>query len=296
MQINHKYLLIDSSTLIYRGFYAHQTLRSNGKKTGAIYGFLSMLSAYLTQCFQNGVCVVFFFDSRNSLRKAIYPPYKEKRAEQRKQNPEEYADIVRQADAIRRFVLPSMGFRNIFIQDGYEADDLIAHFIEQIYILGLQQHKNIFDIDILTSDKDMYQLLKERVIIVKPGNPPIFYYRKNFEDEYGISPNKWPCVKAIAGCYSDNVEGITGVGEKGAISYLLGKLGGRKKEAIDSSLPIIKRNLKLVTIPYPGVQDMETQPFSFNREAFVKMCVELNFMSLLRHSNNNGIFTYGNII
>jgi len=104
-------------------------------------------------------------------------------------------------------------------------------------------------------------LLKDNVSIFKGKG--ILYHEKHFIDQYGISPFQWKDVKAIAGCKSDEVPGIKGVGEKTAIKFILKQLKGKKYDLITSeeSKKIIERNKKLVYLPHS-----KTKKIKFNND------------------------------
>lgn len=194
----------------------------------------------------DAVGIVFCFDSWKSLRKEFYPQYKSNR---RNRNPEESAEFEVVAEEIakmRRNYLPSLGFRNVFVKTGYEADDLIAVCCDNV--------RANREYVIVSRDRDLYQLLGGNVIMVEPGKKekdvttPQSMYR-----EYGVKPDEWVMVKAIAGDSSDNIPGIEGIGIKTACKYLQGKSTPRVNALVVQNRSIIGRNKKLMKLPWPGL-------------------------------------------
>ena len=106
-----------------------------------------------------------------------------------------------------KLVLPEMGFANVFEEKGYESDDIIASLV-----VGSDERTVV-----ISSDKDLYQLLNWCNICDIKGS---VYTKNMFIREYKINPSGWKRVKSIAGCNTDNIKGVKGVGEKTAIKYL----------------------------------------------------------------------------
>ena len=126
------YILIDSNNLAWIAHHSTGDLSNNEKRVGVIYGFMRFIYQY-TELFESNK-FIFLFDSRASKRKKIYPKYKEKR--RKKLTSDEYLDrkiCFEQITDLRLSVLPKLGFRNVYWQPGYEADDLIAYFANKLY-------------------------------------------------------------------------------------------------------------------------------------------------------------------
>lgn len=192
-------------------------LSHDNSPTGIIYGFLKSIPMY--QEMFDTPHIIFCWDSKTSKRKEIFPGYKSNRVDRlEKMNDEEiiFEDEFRyQMKMLRKKYLKMIGFRNVFCQKGYEADDLIASICA-----GLDVRETAI---ILTSDQDLYQCLNSQVSIYDPNKRKRMTAQK-FKKKYEIEPDRWATVKAIAGCSSDNIPGLKGVGEKTAISYLTDKL------------------------------------------------------------------------
>jgi len=246
-----RWLALDVSNLAYMAVYAFGDLSYEGAGTGAAFGILRNVLE-LTELYSvDGV--VFCFDRGYGVRKKIYQEYKGNRREIRKRD--ESVDekreirraVTRQLYRLRTRYLPDMGFKNVLWQDDYEADDIIASVC-----LGLGEGDEAI---VVSTDGDMFQLLCQRVILWNPRKKkPVT--EESFREEYKTDPALWPMVKAIAGCSSDNVRGVKGVGEKTAIKFLSGNLKPTTAafQAIVKSNNKIKRNLKLVTLPFPGTK------------------------------------------
>jgi len=187
--------------------------------------------------------VLWCFDDLASLRKSVLPCYKAKRKEaDAKRDPQLQERVVqcrRLISQLRDEILTDFGYCPIW-QPGLEADDMIAAACKQF-----RQRRKM----IISTDSDLWQLLDHQTTMFSPSQNK--HYSANwFEREYKIKPKLWSLVKAIAGCTSDNVPGVPGVGEKSAIKYLLGALSGKKLEAIESNMELIYFNRGLVKLPH----------------------------------------------
>ena len=269
-------LIIDCNNLAYSSFYIFKNLNYLEKKTGVIFGFIQQILS-LAKKFES-TNFVFCWDSKKSYRKLIYPEYK---ANRRKElSNEEKADLklaYNQFAELREKILLEMGFNNVFMQTGYEADDLIAKVV-----LDNQNKKNI----IVSTDQDLYQLLQYSVLIHNIRTKKIFLW-KDFANKYNAAPNLWVRVKAIAGCSTDNVIGVKGVGEMTAIKYLQDKLQeGKIKSRIKSQegQAIIKRNIELVVLPFQGRKKLriDFQKNDLSKEKFIEVFMQYGFSSLLK--------------
>lgn len=265
-----KVILADCGSVCHTAANAYRKLTN-----GILFGFFSLLFA---MSFSNN-CARFAFcwDSRNSKRKELYPEYKANRVKS-----EEQIENYKQFDYIRKEVLPSLGFANSFIQDGYEADDLIASICKN------NEGKKC----IASLDHDLYQLLDEDTCLVKPNSSEVRFTRSRFRELYDLEPEDWAMVKAMAGCSTDNVKGIPKVGEIKAIKHLTGHFQsvctGREAEKI------IHRNLRLVKLPMKGTKKIilqEEEHLDF--EKFQQMCEKYQFKKFLYHMDSWELFFAG---
>jgi DNA polymerase-1 len=246
--------------------------------TGVIFGFLREIQK-LAEDFENPQ-FVFAWDSRKSFRRDVYPDYKKKPPQ--KEDPE-MEDIIRsgkpQFSEIRTKVLPRLGFQNNFIQTGVEADDIIAWIAKD----HAWEYEHTY---IVTSDEDLFQLLHEKVSIYNPREKKI-YAKDDFEKDKGISVSDWAWVKATAGCQSDNVKGIEGVGEKTAIKYLRAELGVSSKKYQDIKQFDPSFNFSLVKLPHEKSQSVTLVPDKLDFSVFEGLCMDYGFASLLKKENYN---------
>ena len=236
IQKKDHFYLIDGSGYIFRAYYALPPLsrKSDGLPTGAVSGFCSMLFKLLedsksNQNLQKPTHFAVIFDSaRKTFRNEIYSDYKANRAEA----PE---DLAPQFEYIRKsvlaFNLPSVELLN------YEADDLIATYVEKILKKGAK-------VTIVSSDKDLMQLYKKNVRIYDPMKNK-FISEDDVFKKFGVNPNKVIDVQALAGDSSDNVPGVPGIGVKTA-AELINKYGNLEK--LLQSAHEIKQNKRRETL------------------------------------------------
>ncbi len=273
--MKRRWLVLDVSNLAYMAMYAFGDLSYEGAGTGAAYGIfrnlLDLTDLYSTKS------VAFCFDRGHDVRKKIYQKYKESRRKPHddEEKREAHNAVTRQLYRLRTAYLPIMGFRNLLWRDGYEADDVMASVCHNM--------PKGDEAVVVSTDEDLFQLLSPRVIIWNPRKKkPVT--EKSFQASYGIDPMQWPLVKAIAGCSSDDVQGVKGVGEKTAIKYITGGLKPTTKAfgAIVASTKKIERNLKLVTLPFPGTGVFGLQEDQVTAKKWDAVMVELGMKSLRR--------------
>lgn len=266
-----KLILLDVHGLAYRSLYTLGDLSIEDIGTGVIFGIMSTL-LHLGKKFKSND-FVFCFDSKKSIRREMYPEYKMKRS-QDLSDEDRYKrkEMFFQLNLFRQKYLPQMGFKNIFLQEGYEADDLMAKICAEY----------VDDIVMVTSDEDMYQCLYPHVKMYKPSKNELMDTNQ-FSNKYGIPFWKWPWVKAYAGCSTDNVQGIAGVGEKTAIKFINNKLNPTTKTHANISSPegliTYERNIPLVQLPLKGTESCKIEHNVLSPSGFISMCKELEFDS-----------------
>lgn len=276
-------LLLDAHYLSHRAKHIFGELQHKGSLTGVCYGlFLTVLE--FMSIFQTKD-VVFCWDSKTNRRRTLYPGYKGNR--QKELTPEELQfeqEFRRQIQTLRTKYLPQMGFRNNFIQTGYEADDIIAALVSKYRYQW--KHKII----IVTSDHDLYQCIQPNVHCYNPQTHTRLT-EKGFTKLYGLPPGDWAIVKAMAGCSSDNVRGIDGVGEKTAIAYLCGELPVRYKSylRIKQSKGLIRRNLRIVKLPLKGTKTRVLKPNRLNQSGWDAVTKSIGMKGIRLRSYLNGV-------
>lgn len=241
------WLLLDCNYLCYRAFYSTGGLRYKQAHTGVIYGF--MRDIITLQDIHATDRMVFCFDYGKSLRCARCPTYKAGRHDNLTDLEKDLrVEMKKQVTKLRTEILPELGFQNIFYEKGYEADDIIASVVNNL--------KDGHEAIIVSSDHDLYQLLSPTVTIWNPHKGKAIT-ANSFSREYGVEPIQWVDVKAIAGCSSDNIPGIKGVGEKTAAKFLNGQLkaGTAKHNLIVKGNKWWRKNRLLVKLPFPGCPD-----------------------------------------
>lgn len=270
------WLVLDATYLCHRLFHAMGDLSFDDRPTGVVFGFLRDLVSlrelhpvdHIAFCFDDGI----------SLRRKRLPQYKSTRQKKREQSTKEekraYRGLQEQIELLREEHLPKIGYRNIYSQKGYEADDLIAEFRKTI------NRKSIMII--VSSDQDLYQLLGSRTSIWNPSSSKLITL-DSFREEWGIEPAQWVDVKAIAGCSTDDIPGIRGVGEKTATKFLRNKLKPTTKayQSIVRDDNRWRENVELVELPYPGVGPLKLRKDQVTRKKFNQVCRGLGIRSLV---------------
>ena len=199
-----KLYLFDGSSYVYRAYYALPPLKTkSGFPTGAIFGFLRMLLAFLKEKRPTHAAVVFDTPKR-TFRSSIYSQYKA----QRKAPPD---DLKRQVPVIKELV-KLLGIP-VLEKEGYEADDIIATIAKNFSQKG-------WEVVIYTPDKDMAQLLSLKgVKIVNPLTEEEITPQK-VEEKFGVKPEQIPSYLALVGDKVDNIPGVEGIGPKRAREIL----------------------------------------------------------------------------
>ena len=273
-------LVIDCSALCYQVHFQMGHLSNNDIPTGTIYGFLGQL-LQLGQRFETNQ-FIFCWDSKHSFRKEQFPDYKKRRQDNRTDEQKEAVKVLHeQFPILRRKILPKLGFNNNLLQPGCEADDLLA----QIAFNKLGEYA------LITSDQDLYQCLLPNVWMYSL-NKKETYTADDFRKQYGIQPFMWSEVKSLAGCSSDGVPGIPGIGEKKAIDFLLKKLkkdsvAYKKIKAAFTEVTIDERSLvdwtdDLVRLPHHKSTEPELVADSLSWKGFTQICCKYKFSSFLQ--------------
>lgn len=277
----HKtYALLDCHSVCHAAKHKTKRLTFGGYNTGVIFGFLRTLLK-LQEDLRPDIWV-FAWDSKASVRREAYPDYKLDRLEKSPEELKLNALVAPQFDILRDEVLPELGFANVFRVDGFEADDIIAQAIR----LGPLGDRYIM----VTRDNDMLQLLSDDVIMYDHVNNG-YYTKENFISDWGIQPRQWVIVKAIAGCSTDNVKGIHGIGEKTAAKMLAGQLGEHTKafKAImdKGNQDMAQRNVHLVALPHHAMPALNVSTWrdSFNLRGFGEICMAFGMESMIRDAN-----------
>lgn len=278
MKNHNKTIIIDCNYVGHASRFAvdPKLKTSTGISTNVIYGFLE--TVLLLSSYYKTNDLIFVWDSITSKRKEIFPEYKKSRHKDlTEEERNELKSAYKQFKILRKRVLPTIGFNNNFVVEGYEGDDLIADIIQN----------DIYGRDFLiyASDHDLYQLLSYNVSIIKKK---VLYTVRDFVDEFGISPKKWWRVKALAGCTSDEVPGIKGIGEKTACKYLKNELKEKSityQKIVDEKEKVEARNKPLVKLPFEGMSHIVLTKNTFHIEETKKLFEYYEFESFLDDFN-----------
>ncbi|MFZ7130932.1 MAG: DNA polymerase I [Eubacteriales bacterium] len=202
-----KMIIIDGNSLIYRTFYGVRPMASSkGVPTNAIYGFANILINILDN-YQPDYLGVAFDEKKPTFRHEQFEVYKAGRLKM----PEE---LQTQIPLLYR-MLEVMDIRKISLE-GYEADDLIGTISKHFSKEGIE-------VDIVTGDRDAFQLVDEniKILYTKKGISDLdIIDEKEIENKYGLIPKDLIEVKALMGDKSDNIPGVAGVGEKTALKLI----------------------------------------------------------------------------
>jgi DNA polymerase-1 len=220
-----KLAVIDGKSVFYRGYYAMPNLSTKeGKPTGGVFGFATMALEVIKRLKPDYVAVA-WDKPKTNIRKRLelYPEYK---AGRKPAPPDFYEQVVILQDLLQAFGWP------LYELDDYEADDIMGS-------LAVQASAKDIETMLITSDLDMLQLINERVHVyaLKTGLSNIeLYSPKSFEAKYGILVDQFLDLKSLKGDSSDNIPGVPGIGEKGALDLL------KQYETLDN----VYQNLDLI--------------------------------------------------
>lgn len=289
----NKLLLVDGNSVAFRAFFAlHNSLErfknSNGLHTNAIYAFHTMFENVMEK--EKPTHVLVAFDAgKTTFRTSMYEEYKGGRAK----TPGEFKE---QMPYIRELI-HALGVKYYELEN-YEADDIIGTLAKHV-------DKNQFEVVILTGDRDLTQLASEdvKIDITVKGVSEIQSYTPAFiaEKYDGMTPQQIIDMKGLAGDASDNIPGVTKVGEKTAIKLLkeYGSVEGIYAHIDELKASKLKENLvkdkeiallskKLATIETDAPIDISIDSLKYegkDLEKLVPFYQEMDFRSFLTKLN-----------
>ena len=225
-----KLVVIDGKSVFYRGYYAMPNLTTkDGVGTGGVFGFATMALEVIRRLKPDYVAVAWDKPKTNIRRRLeLYPGYKAGR----KPAPEDFKAQV----PILHELLNAFGWP-LYEMDDYEADDIMG-------ALAVQAAAQDIETLLITSDMDMLQLINDKVHVyaLKTGLSNIeMYSPASFVEKYGIEVSQFLDLKALKGDSSDNIPGVPGIGEKGALE-LLKQYGDL--DTVYDNLDLIKETLR----------------------------------------------------
>jgi DNA polymerase-1 len=205
-------LIIDSHAILYKNHYAfgtRQLKNSKGMTTSALFGFARVFFSMLNQLDPDYVC--FAFDkSRDTFRRELYPDYKANRSATPEELKEQFPYAVRFAR--------SMGITAVTL-DGFEADDILGTVSHRF-----TESRDDVEAILVTGDRDSFQLINDKVkvayISTKAKEGYELYDVEKIQEKYELEPPQLIDVKGLQGDSSDNIPGVSGVGEKTALKLI----------------------------------------------------------------------------
>ena len=289
--MSEKILLIDGHSILNRAFYGIPDLtNSEGRHTGAVYGFLNILFRILDEEKPDYLTVAFDVHEP-TFRHKIYSQYKGTR----KPMPSELREQV----PLIQELLTAMGIK-IVSKGGYEADDLLG-------TLAKKSEQKGMDVTILSGDRDLLQLATEKVMIRLPktskGKTTIEdFHGEQVLEKYQVTPPQIIELKALMGDSADNIPGIPGVGEKTATKlivqygsienahdHLEGIKPNKAKESLRDHYDLAQLSKTLATINTDSPLEYDYQEARlgnlYTQEAF-QLCKRLEFKNLLSRFEN----------
>ena len=287
------YLLIDGHSQAFRAFFGVKTplVTSRGEPTTAVFGFFRKLFSVLREYRPDGVAVA--FDKGDTFRHEEFVEYKATR--------DAMPDEMRpQMDRIEQ-VLEALKIP-ILTLENFEADDILGGLARQAAGEG-------HDVLILSGDRDMFQLVADRVKVLYTSGGPSpttlpFGVAEVAERYGGLDPDQFLEMKALVGDSSDNIPGVPGVGEKTAIRYLkkYGSLdelyahideirGPKSQQNLRAAEDDVWRNKRLMTIVCDVDVSFDAEAFrlqQYDGGAVRRIFEELDFRSLQRELDQLG--------
>ncbi len=278
--------LIDGHAIAYRSYYAlirNPLTNSRGENTSAVYGFVRLILRLLEKYAPDHIAVTFDSEEETG-RHQQYEEYKANR--------EPMPDDMQHQIPVIVELMEALGVPVLFAP-GYEADDIIATLAKEAENDGL-------DVRIISSDKDLFQLLSDRVKMIRPSKG------NDLEDEtgpeylkkrFGLKPSQIGDLLAMMGDSADNIPGVKGIGEKTALSLLV-KYGSldevlRKAEEIEPAHvsrkisegkeeAIFSRTLvELVDVPLDmGYRDMVKS--DMDEEKVTEILLDMEFHQIIK--------------
>ncbi len=283
-----KIVLLDGNNLLFRAYYAtayagNLMKNSKGFPTNAIYGFITMINKIVNE--EKPEYLVVAFDIGKNFRFEKYKFYKEGRSAT--------PDELKIQFPIAKELLNCMGIKYLE-KENYEADDIIgtiAHMCEK--------YKN-YEALIVSSDKDLLQLIthETHMKLIK-SKEAIYYDEHSFKADWGIEPINIIDFKALAGDSSDNIPGVSGIGEKTALKLLseyktieglyenIDKITGKLKEKLinDKENAFISKEIATIYKEVPLNIDLDELIFEKERNnaELIRLYQELEFYSLIKN-------------
>ncbi len=285
-----KLLLMDGSNMMFRAYYAtaysgQMMKNSKGEYTNAVYGLINMLNLTLKSDFTHAL--VAFDKGKATFRHKAYEDYKAKRTPM----PDEFRS---QLEWIKQ--VPEKLGMMVYETESLEADDIIGSLAHQYY-------DEFDEIEIVSNDKDLFQLLNHKVTLrmSKRGlEPDQIYTEETLKQDLNLKPHQIPDLKGLMGDASDNLPGVPGVGEKTALKLLnefgsietmlknVNELKGKLKEKIEKNGQDAIKWRDLAVVKTDADLDISLQDLSYDgydEDELINFYERFEFHSLIKRLN-----------
>ncbi len=285
-----KIVLVDGNNLLFRSYYAtaytgNIMRNKEGFPTNGLYGFVNMINKIISE--EKPEYMMVAFDIGKTFRHEKYERYKDGR----KETPE---DLKLQFPVAKK-ILTAMGIKYLECA-GYEADDIIG-------TVSLWCEKDPeYEALIVSSDKDLLQLISDETVVkLLKSKDYIIMDKKTFKETYGFNPINMIDLKALMGDSSDNIPGVKGIGEKGAIKLIseyntidnlydnIGNIKGAMQTKLIEGKEDAYYSRDLVTIYREVPLDVTFDDLIYKKEntnELIDIYNNLGFYSLLRKMDN----------
>ena len=285
-----KIVLVDGNNLLFRSYYAtaytgNIMRNKDGFPTNGLYGFVNMINKIISE--EKPEYMMVAFDIGKTFRHEKYERYKDGR----KETPE---DLKLQFPVAKK-ILTAMGIKYLECA-GYEADDIIG-------TVSLWCEKDPeYEALIVSSDKDLLQLISDETVVkLLKSKDYIIMDKKTFKETYGFNPINMIDLKALMGDASDNIPGVKGIGEKGAIKLIseyntidnlydnIGNIKGAMQTKLIEGKEDAYYSRDLVTIYREVPLDVNFNDLIYKKEntnELIDIYNNLGFYSLLRKMDN----------
>ena len=273
--------LIDGSSQMYRAYHAIRGLTGpGGRPTNAVFGFVTMLRKLIADE-QPGFIAASFDLPGPTFRDALSADYKANR-------PPMPPDLAEQIPLVHR-ACEALGVP-IVTREGFEADDVIGTLARRAAAAG-------YAVTIVTSDKDLLQLVDERIRVLNPRDDGTWYDEAGVVERFGVAPDRVIDVLALSGDAVDNIKGVPGIGDKGARELIaeFGSLDGllarvsevrqkKYREALAANPAAARESRELARIRTDVPVEIDLEGLRFRgprREDCLQLFTELGFRSLV---------------
>ena len=291
--IMKKIVLVDGNNLLFRSYYAtaytgNIMRNKEGFPTNGVYGFVNMINKIISE--EKPEYMMVAFDIGKTFRHEKYERYKDGRRET--------PDDLKVQFPVAKKILTAMGIKYLECA-GYEADDIIG-------TISMWCEKDPeYEALIVSSDKDLLQLISDETVVkLLKTKDYIWMDKKTFNDTYGFDPIHMIDLKALMGDSSDNIPGVKGIGEKGAIKLVseyktidniyenIDKIKGATQIKLIDGKEDAYYSKDLVTIYREVPLDITFDDLLYkgeNADELIDIYNDLGFYSLLRKINTSDI-------